>query len=305
MIPAILTAILFAFSAVFSQRAARIFGPIPANAWRLCIACAVLGIATKFLDDVRGFSSIKPEVFTAFFWSGFIGFGIGDIALFLAYPLLGARLTILINWCGATLFAAAGDHYLLHRSMTPHQWWAVLGIMAGLLFALWPESAGRKNRLPIMGAVYAAVAGFSMGWGTVLSQHANQLAGHHHLQVHGISQAFQRCTAGVIVSLIAWAILRFFQMGKPNPEPIKQWRHKPFWLISTALCGPVLGVSCYQWAQLSISESAVLVAIVSTSTLLVIPLAQLTEKESPGRRQIMGTILASLGVAGLCFLRGR
>ena len=46
MFAAVLSAFLFAASATFSQRAARIFGSLEANFFRLCGACTILGLVT-------------------------------------------------------------------------------------------------------------------------------------------------------------------------------------------------------------------------------------------------------------------
>jgi drug/metabolite transporter (DMT)-like permease len=299
MIPALITAFLFALSAVVSQRATRIFGPIQANAYRLAIATVVLGLVTLLIDRVRGSSSFHPSVFWTFFWSGAIGFGLGDIALFLAYPRLGARLTILLTWCGATLFGAWGDYALLGRGLSAAQAGGVAVVMIGVLLALWPSTVAPM--LSRSGIVFGCLSGLAMGWGTVLSQHANAIASAQHLTVHGMSQAFQRITAGVLVGGLALLVAR--RTSHPAAPPKRGWRHRPFWLVATALVGPVLGVSCYQWAQLTVHESAVLVAVVSTSTLFVIPMARLTEREAPSGRQLVGSLMASIGVVMLAYGR--
>lgn len=291
MLPAILTAILFAFSAVVSQRATRIFGALPANAYRLCIACAVLGLITLATDATRGTSSLHSELFGSYYWSGLIGFGIGDIALFLAYARLGSRLTILLNWCAAALVAAAGDLWLRAHGLTLPQCGGVAAIMAGLLVALWPSGEAGKKHAPA-GYLWALLAGVGMGMGTVISGLANDQAQTLGVEVYGISQAFQRSTAGVTAALAALMVVSH----SPLAAPAKPWKHKPFWLIATALCGPVAGVSCYQWAQLELRSSATVVAIAATSTLLVIPLAKLMERDAPSPRQIAGTVLAAAGI---------
>ena len=118
MIPALLTAVLFAFSAIFGQRAARLFGALRANAIRLVLACVLLGLLTWITDSISGKTSLFPAVFPALFLSGIVGFGVGDIGLYLAYPRLGARLTILINFSLATLFAAWGDFAVLGLALS-------------------------------------------------------------------------------------------------------------------------------------------------------------------------------------------
>ena len=303
MIPALLTAFLFACSAIFGQRAAKLFGPLRANAIRLSIACAVLGFLTWIADGIQGHSSWHPAVFPALFLSGAVGFGFGDIGLFLAYPRLGARLTILINFSLATLFAAWGDQVLLGEHLTLPQWSGVVLVLAGLGLALWPAGkAGLRARAPWSGLGFAALAGAGQGFGTTLSGWANRLAEQQHVTIHGISQAFQRSTAGVLVAVTVWAVWQRW-LKKPDAAPGNaslpvRRKHAGFWMTGAALFGPVAGVSCYQWARLQL-PSAVVVAIVATSTLWVIPLAKFIDKDHPTLRQVAGTIVAVAGIAVL------
>ncbi|MES2468851.1 MAG: DMT family transporter [Verrucomicrobiota bacterium] len=302
MFPALLTAFLFACSAIFGQRAAKLFGPLRANAIRLSIACAVLGILTWITDGLQGHSSWHPAVFPSLFLSGAVGFGFGDIGLFLAYPRLGARLTILINFSLATLFAAWGDQALLGEHLTLPQWSGVVLVLAGLGLALWPAGkAGLRARAPWSGLCFAALAGAGQGFGTTLSGWANRLAEQQQVSIHGISQAFQRSTAGVLVAVTVWAVWRKW-LKKPAAFssvsiPVRR-KHAGFWMTGAALFGPVAGVSCYQWARLQL-PSAVVVAIVATSTLWVIPLAKLIDQDHPTLRQVAGTLVAVAGIAVL------
>lgn len=298
MLPAVLASFLFAFSAVVSQRASRIFGALPANFYRLCIACLILGLITWTVDVSRGVPSLHDGIFQRFFWSGLVGYGIGDIALFLAYARLGSRLTILINWCAASITSAAGDYWLRQHFLTWPQWIGVGAVMMGLCVALWPADAAQRVRHPAGGVLFAIIAGAGMGIGTVLSSQAIDAATTLGVQVHGFSQAFQRSTAGLGAALLAFLCVKYLPQ-RPADDRARKWKHKPFWIISTALCGPVLGVSCYQWALSLTGSSTIVVAIAATSTLLVIPLARLMEKDKPGGRQIAGTILAAAGVIAL------
>ncbi len=302
MIPALLTAFLFACSAIFGQRAAKLFGPLRANAIRLSIACALLGILTWITDGIQGHSSWHPAVFPALFLSGAVGFGFGDIGLFLAYPRLGARLTILINFSLATLFAAWGDQALLGEHLTLPQWSGVVMVLAGLGLALWPAGQpGLRARAPWSGLCFATLAGAGQGFGTTLSGWANRVAEQQQVSIHGISQAFQRSTAGVLVAVTVWAVWRTW-LKKPAPVstaslPVRR-KHAGFWMTGAALFGPVAGVSCYQWARMQL-PSAVVVAIVATSTLWVIPLAKMIDQDHPTRRQVAGTLVAVAGIAVL------
>ena len=300
MLPALLTALLFSFSAVFGQRAAKLYGPLRANALRLALACVVLGLVTLIVDASRGQPSWFSAVFPALFLSGAVGFGIGDVGLFLAYPKLGSRLTILINFSLGTLCAAWGDQVVLGQHLAATQWGGVGLVLAGLAMALWPAAGPR--RLPWSGLAWAALAGLGQGFGTTLTGWANRLAEQQHVVVHGISQAFQRSLAGVLVSVTVWILWARFVRPQPAagapPAKTPGGKHAGFWLTGAALFGPVAGVSCYQWARLEL-PSAVVVAVAATSTLWVIPLARWIEKDQPGFRQVAGTVLAVAGIAVL------
>ena len=216
---------------------------------------------------------------------------------------MGARLTILINFSLGTLFAAWGDHWLLDENLTLGQWAGVALVLTGLAIALWPSRAAA--RMSITGLSCAVMAGAGQGFGTTLSGWANHLAESGHFTIHGISQAFQRSTAGVLTAVLVWAVWRYL-IKKEDPGAVisdqsPKRKHAGFWLLGAALFGPVIGVSCYQWARLQL-PSAVVVAIAATSTLWVIPLAMMIDKDRPTRRQVGGTVLAVGGIAVLALV---
>jgi drug/metabolite transporter (DMT)-like permease len=301
MLPAIITAFLYALSAIFSQRAVRCFGPLRANAIRLTAACAVLGIITACIDRYRSTPSLHPEVLGAFLISGAAGFGIGDIAVFLAYPRLGSHLTLLVVYCSAVFFAAAGDWAILGIGLHARQWAAVGLTLAGLVLALWPgrRSVSSAPGPEPAGILLAVCGGAGQGIGTVLSGRANGIAAALGMEVHGISQAFQRSIAGAAAAAAVLIVARRLWPGSALPDSRRRETRPWAWMAATAICGPVLGVSCYQWARLLI-PSAMVVAVAATSSLLVIPLARVMENEKISPRGLIGSLLAVGGVAWLC-----
>ncbi len=312
MIPALLTAVLFACSALFGQRAAQLWGPLRANALRLSLASAVLGALTLALDALGQQSSLAAGVFPWFFLSGLLGFGLGDIGLFLAYPRLGARQTILVNFSLGTLCAAWGDHWLLGEPLAGPQWLGVAIVLSGLGVALWPSrtEGGAAALSPWSGWAFACLAGGGQGLGTTLSGWANRVADAQQVSVHGISQAFQRSTAGVLVGILAWGAWQGAQKTRGRAGEERSGgrlavgasispRRAAGAIVGAAFFGPVAGVSCYQWARLHL-PSAVVVALAATSALWVIPLAKWLDGDHPTRRQILGTGVAVAGIAVLC-----
>ena len=291
MIFAITTALLFAFSAICNTRVSRAMDQITANLLRLTTAAILLGIIT-FLFYPESFQ------FEASLWlalSGLIGFGIGDIALFIALSRIGSRLTILINFCTATVIGAFADKLLLNDSITFRTWSFICLVLIGLIIALLPT----KNSLTFLkgkglGMITALIAGIGQGIGATTSRIAENKALENGLSISAASQAFQRVFAGMIFLLIIHLIKKkIFKRGTDSGTS------KVFhWLVLAAIFGPVLGVTCFQ-QSLKTMTSGESMAIISTSPLILIPLAYFFEQDTPTKKSIFGTLLAIFGVIGI------
>jgi drug/metabolite transporter (DMT)-like permease len=71
---------------------------------------------------------------------------------------------------------------------------------------------------------------------------------------------------------------------------------------ANALSGPVLGVTCFQWA-LRTTPAGIVQPIVAAAPLLTIPFAAWLEGTRPRGTYYLGAVLAVAGVAGLFFWR--
>lgn len=331
MLASFLTAALFAMSAVCGRRAADRFGALQANAIRLLIAVACLGLVT-WLFNADGFAA---RTSTWLVISGVIGFGLGDIALYLALPRLGSRLTLLLNFCTAPMFAAAGDFLLLGETIRPLEAVAGAVVLSGVALALMPEAMHRDNAgrlvnpLFTAGVVWGILAGLGQGLGASLSRYAHGFAGEEQVRLTGMGEAFQRASGGVVIALLAWVAVHWWRHrraatrtcpggstsrngcpGDRSDRPVPTGRPIPWrparrawwWLIGAAMFGPVIGVSCFQWALHS-APSAVVLIIVATSPLLVIPLARWLERDRPRPIALLGSLIAVAGLALLLTVR--
>ncbi|MDF1825711.1 MAG: DMT family transporter [Verrucomicrobiales bacterium] len=296
MLGALLTPFFFAMSAVTGQRVAVRLGAVRGNLIRLGIATAVLGLLVAFFWP----GSLEGETFTWFFVSGLIGFGIGDVALFLAYERLGSRLTILLNLCLAPLFAMLLEWVWLDNGVSFRVIFCAATILTGVILAIRPGAKSRKKierrgRYGV-GVMMAVVAGFGQGAGAVISRKAEAVAVGNEMIINGISAAFQRVFAGLVFAILAMLFLRFI-LRRSYPEPLKtalEPRLVP-WLLGAALFGPVIGVSCFQWALHSL-ESGIVLAITAMTPIILMPLAAMTEGDHPSRLAILGAVVAVTGV---------
>jgi drug/metabolite transporter (DMT)-like permease len=303
---ALLTTVLWAVSAVCGSRSARLVGGAEANFWRLVFATLLLAVwAHSFGQGLGGVS------FPLFFLSGVIGVG-ADFFLFQSYPLLGARLTILIIQCGAALTGAAVEWLWQGTQLTGWQIAGGVTVLAGVALALAPgKHLSATPRELRSGVAFSALAAFGNGWGAVLSRRAFAVAGKAGQNIDGPTAAYQRLMGGLIVAglfllVVAWRRARATAPSAPpaGASRAERWRRALPWVLATGFVGQTLGVSCYQWA-LKTTATGMVLAITSTAPLVVIPFSSIMEGEKLTRRSIFGGILAVLGVIVLVTVTAR
>lgn len=298
MFAAFLTTFFFALSGVTGQRLASRLGAQWGNFIRLLFAGTVLGIVTLTFFP----QSLEKNVFTWFFISGLIGFGLGDVALYAAYTRLGSRLTFLLNLCLAPIFALALEWIWLGN----FPGWEVAAcvgiILTGVGLAVMRGAPDRGAHLYrgsfFTGVVAAVTAGFGQGAGAVISRKAESLARATGVDVPGISAAFQRVTAGLLVAMVVVVALRLLSPAGLRIPSFREQARFSGWLVGAALFGPVIGVSCFQWALQS-QESGTVLAVVALTPIVMMPLSAITENDRPGPGAIAGSIIAVGGVVAL------
>lgn len=301
MFPALLATLCFACSAVCGQRLSRLMGSLRGNFWRLVLAAGILwGLTLVFFGG-----SVRSETAGWYVLSGVIGFGLGDVALFLAYPHLGSRLTMLVLMSFGVFFGALGDWWLLQATLRWELAGSIAVILTGLVLALHrPGEPLRWGR----GLVFAIIAGWGQGFGAVLSRIAQTTAEQSGFAVPAVSQTAQRATGGLAVAALAYAMVRLSRRRASHSEgaaavPSKHRKNHPVWLLGSALFGPVIGVSAMQWALQVLHSSALVVAITATAPLVIVPLARWIEHEKTSPRALLGTAIAVGGVVMAAFLR--
>ncbi len=305
MLGALLATVLFAFSAVSGARVAKLMGGTEANFWRLSLATLFLAVLAHTFG-----AGLAGNGFYIFILSGCIGFGLGDVALFQAYPRLGSRLTILIVHCLAAPFAGLVEWLWLGTTLTVAQMSCGAVILAGVAVALAPEHESHGDRREFgVGIFFAVLGAIGQGGGVVLSRKAYELCALADQPMDGVTAAYQRIIGGVIISGLAllvvkrhFLLLRAGGLQPPAQSTAEKWRKSGKWIVFNALAGPTLGVSCYQWA-LKTTPSAVVLPIVALSPLVVMPFARWLEQERPTRRSTVGAVIAVAGAVALALAK--
>lgn len=296
MIPALLTVLLWSVSVVSATRAARALGGGFANRWRLVIAISLLSAAAFAVGTVpRG---------QAFWWllaSGTVGLGLGDLAMYRGYELIGSRLTALLTQCLAA--PLAGVLEWLWLGSHPGAGEIACGCVAliGVALALGPSArpAAGGVRL-VLGVGMGLMSALGLACAGVLTRSAGAAADGSGALLSGLDgglgAAFARNLGGAVAAFVGGWLLA---LRVPRPDTSRHERRRGrWWLLATALCGPTLGVACYQWALIE-APAATVHAILALVPVAVMPLAMWSEGDRPTPLAWLGAGIAVAGAGGV------
>jgi len=299
MLASFLTTVFFSLSVIFAARSARIVGPAAANLGRTLVALTLLAVwAHGFGAGLDGAS------LPWFLLSGFVGFGLGDVAFFGALPRIGPRLAILLTQCLAAPIAAVAEWAWLGTTLRPSDLVCAAVILAGVGIALAPDRGlAVERRVFWIGVLFGVGSALGQAFGAVLSRKANEVATLSGFPIDGGTAAYQRLLGGVLVTTATYLLVRSFRRVDEPPDPQRWQRGWPS-VLANGLAGPTIGVGCYQWA-LQTTPSGLVLPIVATSPLMTILLARLLDGERPSRRAVIGGLVAVAGAATLSLLQTR
>lgn len=301
MLAALLTTFLWSCSAICAARSARMVGGAAANFTRIVVAAVLLGICAH----TAGRHLLGGEALPWFLASGFIGFGLGDVALFCAIGRIGPRLTMLLTHCISAVIAAVTEWLWLGTTLGWQQIACACVILGGIALALAPDRGLNISRRTFwIGVVWGLGSAAGQGLGTVLSRKASMFIPHPHGiadgMVGGAVAAYERILPGMLVALV------FFLIARRSPEEKEPgaWPRAWPWIIGNALAGPCIGVAVYQWG-VATTPTGILMPVVATSPIITQFLAWKTEGHRPTRRTLLGGIIAVAGVIALAAASGK
>ena len=298
MVSAFAAAFFFALSAVCAHRTTRLVGVFTANVARIWIAIAVLAV----LASVHG-NPVRGPAFPVFVVSGVVGFGLGDLALFAAYPRLGSRLTSLLMQCLSSPFAAVIEWLWLGTRPGGVALLCGAVILLGVGLAVSPSAPVVTGRVSHRrtGLVFGVLAALGQGGGAVLSRKAFAVVHAAGQDIDGFTAAFQRALGGIVIITAAYGVSRRVRRWREG-EPTPHWRTAWPWIVANALVGATIGVSFLQRA-LSTTPSAVVLPIIALTPLIVVPFAYFFENERPTVKSLVGGALAVAAAAVLAIVR--
>jgi len=294
---ALLTAMFWSVTSMSFEAAGKRIGSLTVNLIRLYIA---YGIYTVYLYFVRGMAFPIDASTEAWIWlglSGVFGFAIGDLLLFQAFVVVGARISMLIMALVPPITAFMGWVMLGETLSMQSIAGMVLTISGVAMVVLKPEpnllepEKRKKLRLnyPLVGILLAFGGAFGQAVGLVLSKYGMK-----------DYDAFAASQIRVLAGLVSFTLIFLF-MNKW--DKLKSGLKNKKGLLFTGLgsiFGPFLGVS-FSLLAVQNTSTGVAATIMAIVPIILIPPAIIFFKEKVGVREIIGSFIAVGGVA-LLFL---
>lgn len=284
------TALCWSFGSIFFTISSRRLGHNVVNRVRLAIALLLLMLAHFVV-----FGRFVPNNVTGYHWfwfglSGIIGFAIGDMLLFRAFVLLGARISMLLMSL-VPVFSTIIAWLFLDEILNLTQVLAISITIAGIIWVVTERKNGGYTKEHYISGILCGIGGATgQALGLILSK-------------KGLGTDFSPLSANIIRVFVATSILWIITLARGRiPYTLQKLRDRKGTLALNggAFLGPFLGV----WLSL-VAVQYTYVGIASTLMALppifLIPLSHWVFKEKISLGAILGTMVAVFGVA-LIFL---
>ncbi len=290
-IAALSTAFCWTITSMSFESAGKRVGSMSVNLIRLVMALVFLSIfcwitrGRPFPDDASAHAWLWLSV------SGIIGFTIGDLCLFRAFVVVGARISMLLMTLVPPFTALLG-WVLLGEHLEPLDWMAMAFIVGGVAWVVLERSpVGKMNtERPSRSGILLGIAGAAgQSLGFVLSKLGM-----------GSFDPFAATQIRVIAGIVGFSVLFLFIGWWPRVFSALKNRGAMSRISLGAVFGPFLGVSL-SLVAVQHTEAGVAAALMGLTPVIIIPPAIWINKERISPRAIIGAFVA-VGGAALLFL---
>lgn len=282
---ALATALCWTGAAFFFQSASHRIGSLAVNLLRLVVALPLLSLAAWALRGSAWPGDAGAHAWTWLAISGLVGFTFGDVCLFRAFVLMGARRATLVMSLVPPITALLGWLVLGERL----GWLEITAIAltaAGVILAV-RERSEAAAEVPVelgKGVLLATGGALGQAVGLVLSKHGmgsyDALAATQIRVMAGI--------AGLVAVFLAVGWWPRLWDARRSPGGVG-------FMAAGALLGPVLGVSLSLYA-VQHTATGVAASIMAVTPILVIPVAAIAYRERITARSVLGAVTAVVGV---------
>ena len=288
---ALITAVCWSFTAMSFEAAGKKVGSLSVNLIRLLMA-VFLFMGYNWI--VRGFpfpSDASVHNWTWLLLSGFIGFCLGDLCLFQAFVVIGARMSMLIMSLVPPITAILG-WMVMGETLTGLGFLGMFLTIIGVALVVLernPDKRISNFKHPVTGVLLGLGGAIGQAVGLVLSKYGM-----------GSYNAFAATQIRIFAGIFGFFLI-FTLMRRWKKFFITFTHKRAMSLISLgAVFGPFLGVA-FSLLAIQHTQTGIASTIMALVPVLIIPLAILFFKEKVTTREILGAVVAVIGV-GVLFL---
>ena len=292
-IAGILTAVFWTITSLAFESAGKKVGSLAVNLIRLVIALFFIGIYSWI---TRGF--FFPTDATAFQWkwlalSGLVGFVIGDLLLFQAFVVVGARISMLMMAL-APPFTALISWFILREVMSPMNLLGMTITLTGIIIVILKRERVEQNGQMIkkLKSSYS-VQGILLAIGGALGQATGLVISKKGM---GDYDAFSATQIRVLTGIVGFAILFIFMKRWPRVWAALKNGAAMKRITLGAFFGPFLGVS-FSLLAVQHTQAGIAATLMAISPVLIIPPAIMLFGEKVNWKEILGAIITVGGVA--------
>jgi len=301
---ALLTAMFWTITALAFEAASKKIGSMIVNILRLIVGFLFLSV---FIYLYRGL--LLPVDASAREWfylslSGLIGFVFGDLCLFQAFVVIGARISMLIMALAPPITALIG-WIILGETLSLKSWFGMTLTIAGIALVVLKRHPKDENNgtfrkvkfnYPIWGILLAFGGALGQGAGLVLSKYGMGGFKPGTIGYDSFAATQIRVIAGIVGFSILFTFLGFWK------EAFRALTfRKPMLQLSLgAFFGPFLGVS-FSLIAIKYADTGIAATIIAIVPILIIPPSMILYKEKVTYKEMIGAILAVSGV-GVFFM---
>jgi len=292
-IAALLTAVFWTVTSMSFESAGKKVGSLSVNLIRLVVAFFIYGVLNYFR---RGFFLPLDAGLERWMWlalSGLVGFVMGDLLLFQAFVVIGARISMLIMALTPPITAFVG-WIVLGEMLSPMNWVGMIVTLTGISIVILKrekkdvDSTKRRKittNYSLTGILLAFGGAVGQGVGLVLSKKGM-----------GQYDAFAASHIRVITGMIGFAII--ILITRRYGKVWKALQHIPAMkrVALGSVFGPFLGVS-FSLLAVQNTKAGIAATIMSIVPVLIIPPAILFFHEKVNWKEIIGAIITVSGVA--------
>ena len=290
-IAALLTALCWTVTAMAFEAAGKRVGALSLNLIRLLIGLFFLAIYNAIIHD--GF---LPEASGyQWFWltlSGVVGFVLGDLFLFRAFILIGARISMLIMALAPPITALIG-WITLGEILSGMEFLGMGVTLLGIFLVLArkrervQQKPGKRLHLgPLMlGSLLALGGAVGQAAGLVLSKKGMQ-------DMDAFEATQIRIMAGVVGFTL---VITFFRRWRNFRRALTDLKAMKITTLGSFF-GPFLGVS-FSLLAVQHTDTGVAATLMALTPVMIIPAAMLFNKERIHFMEILGALVSISGVA--------